>query len=327
LLAPRDLVVARLVGTVVTDPTLASRTGWYALDGTARADGWLAERLPDIVPSTAVLPVRTSTWSAALALPDTAVVVPGAGDRACEAIGTGARSGGPMVSWGTTANVSVPHPGPVGALPAVAQVSRMPGDDFLVEAGLAAAGSAFDWLAALTGRTVADLWAAAATVPPGARGATAYPWFTGARAPHWRPGATASFAGLRPDHSPADLARAVAEGVAYDVARSLELLDPGGSELVVAGGGADNSTWRAVLGAVTARAVVVRRHAEAASVGARVLAAQATGDVIALDTVNPIVSRAAPDPSAVQTYAALREDADRRVGALLGVDDRSEETP
>ena len=232
-----------------------------------------------------------------------------------------------MVSWGTTANVSVPHPGPVGALPTVAQASRTPGDGFLVEAGLAAAGSAFDWLAALTGRTVARLWNAAAAVPPGARGATAYPWFTGARAPHWRPDATATFAGLRPDHSPAELARAVAEGVAYDVARSLELLDPGGSALVVAGGGAGNPTWRTVLGAVTARAVVVRRHVEAASVGARMLAAVATGDVVTLDAVNPIVSRAAPDSSTVQTYAALREDADRRVAALLGADERIERTP
>src|SRR6185295_10727350 len=33
LLAPRDLVVARLTGTVVTDETLASRTGCYDLDG------------------------------------------------------------------------------------------------------------------------------------------------------------------------------------------------------------------------------------------------------------------------------------------------------
>ena len=36
VLAPRDLVVARLTGEVVTDPSLASRTGWFAIDG----GGW-----------------------------------------------------------------------------------------------------------------------------------------------------------------------------------------------------------------------------------------------------------------------------------------------
>ena len=49
--APRDLVVARMTGVIVTDETLASRTGLSALGG-----GWLdhavatyGERLPPIV--------------------------------------------------------------------------------------------------------------------------------------------------------------------------------------------------------------------------------------------------------------------------------------
>jgi sugar (pentulose or hexulose) kinase len=245
------------------------------------------------------------------------MIVPGAGDRACEALGSGARAGGPMVSWGTTANVSVPHPGPVGALPTMAQVSRTGGDGFLVEAGLAAAGSAFDWLAQLTGRSVRALWDAAASVSVGAAGVTAFPWFAGARAPHWRPDASAAFAGLRPDHSPADLARALVEGVAYDVARSLELLDPSGTELVVTGGGAANPTWRAVLGAVTGRSVVVRRHLEAGSVGARLLAAVATGEALGLDTLNPLASRTEPDAASTRAYAESRPVWDRQAARLL----------
>ena len=271
VLAPRDLVVARLTGTVVTDPSLASRTGWYSLAGDALGDAPLRARLPEVVPSVRVLAIADTPWSAALALERSATVVVGAGDRACEALGTGAAPGRPMVSWGTTANVSVPHPGPVAALPSVAQVSRTD-DGFLVEAGLAAAGSAFDWLAALTGRSVDELWNAAATVAPGADGVGAHPWLAGARAPHWRADATAAFTGLRPHHSPAELARALVEGIAYDVTRCLELVDPGGTELVVTGGGAANPTWQGILGAVSARTVVARRHLEAASVGARLLA-------------------------------------------------------
>src|SRR5262249_41376746 len=55
VLAPRDLVVARLTGQVVTDPSLASRTGWFAIEG----GGWTSvgldaagERLPPGRPST-----------------------------------------------------------------------------------------------------------------------------------------------------------------------------------------------------------------------------------------------------------------------------------
>jgi xylulokinase len=222
-----------------------------------------------------------------------------------------------MVSWGTTANVSVPHPGPLAALPTDAQVSQAGDGGFLVEAGLAAAGSAFDWLASLTGRTVDALWAEAATVAPGADDVRAFPWFAGARAPHWRADATATFTGLRPHHGPRELARALAEGIAYDVARALVLIDPGGAEVVVTGGGAANPTWRAVLGAVTGRTVEVRAHVEAASVGARMLAAAALGDALPVASVNPVAGRAPPDPEATAAYAAARPGVDRQVEALL----------
>ncbi len=43
ILQPRDVVVARLTGVVVTDETLASRTGLCAL-----ADGWRADALANV---------------------------------------------------------------------------------------------------------------------------------------------------------------------------------------------------------------------------------------------------------------------------------------
>ena len=131
-----------------------------------------------------------------------------------------------MVSWGTTANVSVPHAGPVAALPTVAAVSRGALGGFVVEAGLSAAGAALGWLATLTGRTHDDLLDAAATVAPGADGVLALPWFAGARGPWWRADAHAAFLGLTDAHGPAELARAVVEGIAFDVARCLELVAP-----------------------------------------------------------------------------------------------------
>ena len=111
-----------------------------------------------------------------------------------------------MVSWGTTANVSVPHPGPVGALPTVAAVSRGALGGFLVEAGLSASGAALDWLERLTGRPTEVLLTEAAASPPGANGVLALPWLHGARAPWWQPDAHAAFVGLTGAHGPAELA-------------------------------------------------------------------------------------------------------------------------
>ena len=221
ILEPRDLVVARLTGEVVTDETLASRTGLCALGG-----GWLDEaraaygdRLPPIVAAAALVGPLTTDAAGALGLTPRARVVVGAGDRACEVLGTGASPSAPMASWGTTVNVSVPHDGPVDALPTTAAVSRGALGGFVVEAGLSAAGSALGWLATLTGVLHDDLLSGAAAVDPGADGLLALPWFSGARGPWWNADAHGAFIGLTEAHGPAALARAVVEGIALDAAR------------------------------------------------------------------------------------------------------------
>ena len=48
ILAPRDYVAARLTGEVLTDETLASRTGLYGLDGTVGVAEEIGTRLPPV---------------------------------------------------------------------------------------------------------------------------------------------------------------------------------------------------------------------------------------------------------------------------------------
>ncbi|MSO79588.1 MAG: hypothetical protein EXQ79_08270 [Acidimicrobiia bacterium] len=322
ILAPRDFVVARLTGVAVTDQTLASRTGLCALGG-----WWLPEsvqryreRLPEIAAATHIVGKVLPGVAHDLGLPSGVRVVIGAGDRACEVIGVGASSRAPMVSWGTTANVSVPYGGPVEALPSVAQVSRGALSGFVVEAGMSAAGAALGWLSRLTGRSHDDLLAAATDVPPGASGAFALPWLAGARAPWWRANAHAAFLGLTDAHGPAELCRAIVEGVAFDVARCLELIAPGAEELALAGAGAGDELWRTVVSGVTGRGVVRRSLDDAASVGARLVVASALGEDIAVDDVNAVVARDTPDASLVRAYASLRETADAYASAVINID-------
>jgi xylulokinase len=320
VLSPRDWVVARLTGEVVTEPTLESRTGLSSLSG-AR-DGPVVERagvrLPRVVPTTCVLRVADGSGARELALRPGTRVVPGAGDRACEVLGTGATPDVPMVSWGTTANVSVPHPGPVGALPRVAAVSRDPGEAFVVEAGLSASGAAVAWLAQLTSRTHDDLLAAAGRdSAPGARGVVALPWFNGARGPYWRSGAHAAFAGVTAAHTAADLARAIVEAVAIDVARCVEMLSPSARAIALAGGGAADDLWRATVSAATRVPARRRVHDDAASAGARLVVARAVGEDVTVDDVNPPRDETAPDPALADALRQVRARADRLVPAVL----------
>jgi xylulokinase len=326
VLAPRDWIVARLTGEVVTEPTLDSRTGFSSLTGDrmGSAADVAAARLPRLIPTTSVLRVAAGRDGDALGLRPGTAVVPGAGDRACEVLGTGADDDLVMVSWGTTTNVSVPHPGPLDALPAVAAVSRGALDGFVVEAGLSASGAAVAWLARVTECDHDELLARAARESqPGARGVIALPWLHGARAPFWRADARAAFLDLTAAHGPADLARAVVEAVALDVARCVELLAPSARALTLAGGGADNSLWRATVGAATGRPTVRRRHDDAASVGARLVLAAALGELMNLDDINPVVDVAEPDVELRDILAAVRSRSDRAVEAVLGIDDGS----
>lgn len=314
VLAPRDLVFARITDDVLTDETLASRTGCYDLDG-GLVNPEDSERFPTVMPSTTAVPA--STGGAELGLRAGIPVVIGAGDRACEVIGVGASSHSPMVSWGTTANLSVPAHGPVAELPMVAQVSRGALGGFVVEAGLSAAGAALGWLASLTGLDSDELLARAADVRPGADGVVALPWLAGARAPWWRSDTHAAFLGLTEAHGPAELTRAIVEGVAYDVARCLDLVAPDAQELALAGVGATDALWRGLAGGVTGLPVVRRIVDDAASVGARLLVASALDNVLALDDVNPVFERAEPDNQLVRAYSELRDTADALASAVI----------
>jgi len=314
LLAPRDLVVARMTGEVVTDETLASRTGLYDLDGTLLEPD-AAAVLPPVVPSTTTL--AGAAGAAELGLREGVRIVIGGGDRACEVLGVGATTRAPMVSWGTTANVSVPCDGPADSLPTVAQVSRGALGGYVVEAGLSAAGAAIAWLARLTGRGHDDLLAAAASVPAGAGGVVALPWLAGARAPWWHPDVHAAFLGLTEAHGPAELARAVVEGIAYDVARCVELVAPSAEELALAGAGAANPVWREIVAAVTGQPITRRVIDDAASVGARLLLPAALGETLPLDDLSPVVARDEPDDELVRLYDSLRETADALASAVI----------
>lgn len=319
ILAPRDLVVARLAGIVATDETLASRTGLCALDG-----GWLpdattryADRLPPITTAGSVVGEVTASSASELGIAAGVPVVIGAGDRACEVIGVDATPGAPMVSWGTTANVSVPHPGPAHVLPTIAQVSRGALGGFVIEAGLGAAGAALGWLARVTSRSHDELVDLATVTPPGAAGVVALPWFSGARSPWWRLDAHAAFFGVTEGAGPGELARALVEGVAFDVARSIDLIAPEAEQLALAGGGAALPAWRGIVAAATRRPVVRRAIDDAASVGARLLVAQAIGEALDVDIVNPVVATEEPNPAWVLAYEAVRDSTDAAASAVL----------
>jgi len=186
-----------------------------------------------------------------------------------------------------------------------------------------------DWLARLGQLEVDSLMQRARSSPPGSRGVIALPWFGGARAPWWRDEARGALMGLSLDHDLADMARAVVESVAWDVTRCLDAATaataatasrPGAPTpigLVLGGTGANLSLWTDILTAVTGLPARRRRSGEAASAGAALLVARATGAPFDLDLVDPVESDIAPDESMVACYGALRPSVDAAATAVI----------
>ena len=325
ILSPRDLVLLRMTDEAVTDVTFASRSGLYDFDGNAVHElaGPALGKLPSVVPSHTVIGQLRTVPGAELGLRPGIPVVIGAGDRQCEVLGSGASEDHPMVSWGTTANVSVPvHERPVPS-PAGAVVTRGAESGWLLEGGLSAAGSFLAWLGRLLDRPVDELAARAADSPPGARGVIAVPWLDGARAPWWRDDARAGFMGLGSAHNAGDMSRAVIESVAWDVLRCMEVVTAGrlgGSTaqgVTLGGSGTGLPLWVEVLTSILGVPATRHRSGEAASAGAALLAGRALGMGLTLEQLDPVDAVITPDPAAVELYRNLRPQADHVAGAVL----------
>jgi xylulokinase len=315
VMAPRDVIVLRLTGRAVTDRTVAARAGLIDRNGSPVDVAGVAGLLPTVLNPTDVVGPAAPEPATALGMPSGTPVFVGAGDRACEALGTGVTPGYAMVSWGTTANVSLPAVALPDPMPVGSSISPGALEGWLVEYGLSAAGAAIDWLAQLTGQTAAELTATMAGVDPGAAGVVAVPWLNGARAPWWQPGAQAAFFHLTSAHGPEHLARAIYEAVGFEVTRSIEA-SGGVDRVAAAGAGSASAAWLTLLAAVTNRPVERRASsADAASAGACLL----TERGFTLDAINPVVEVIEPSPDLVNSYRLLRNRSDRACQAVLGL--------
>ncbi len=315
LLSPRDLMVWRLTGEVATDATMATRSGLYDESGEPVEElvGRELELLAPLFPSDEVVGRLRAVPAAELGLrPGTPVAI-GAGDRACEVLGSGATPDAPMISWGTTANISMPAARRRDLLDTGAVLSRGALQGWLVEAGVSSAGSFMNWLERISNSSVSSLVEMAKLSPPGARGVVAVPWLDGARSPWWRGDARAGFVGLSSAHGLGDLARAAIESIALDIAACLEVM--GGSTdggppvrtMNLCGAGSANSLWRDVLSAVTQLPAVTRASGEAASAGAAMLASRSVGMNLSIDELNPIKSETVPEDQSIDSYKGICE--------------------
>jgi xylulokinase len=331
-LQPRDFLYDRLTGRPATDYTLASRTMMLDL----RAERWWPEmfarvgvrpeQFPPLYRSTEAPFSVAAEAAAALGIPTGIPVALGGGDRSCEGVGAGLVGARASDSTGTATQVSMVAdrlPENLGRVPC--GIHAIPGR-YLFELGVTTTASAMRWFRELTGLMPEDmpvLEREAAQSPPGARNLLMQPFLMGARSTRWNPDARGMLLGLSLGHTRGDIARALMEGVGYEVGTCLDGLRDMGvipGELVVIGGGARSDLWAQIKADILGIPVYRPKYTEAASLGAAILAAAAVGLVAdpeaAARAWNPPVETFTPTPEASRIYRDRRELFDDLYAAL-----------
>ncbi len=318
---PQAVAIRCLTGTLATDATNAAHYGFAALGCTgwdrrlcAAADLDLATLPAIVAPGTVVGGLRPAV-AAQIGLRPGTPVLAAASDAVCYKVGAGVTMPGEStVSVGTSATFAViaaqACADPDGTLSCTAWVTPGLWEVFALQPSGAAV---LEWLRGLLGTssalTVDEMIREAEAVAPGSDGLVTVPYLMGAGVPQDR-AVAGMFAGLRPAHTRAHLARSVIEGVAFSLRDVLAALDAAGHRptlVRMVGGAARSDTWAQVVADVLEMPVETVATEEPALLGAAMLGAVSAGlhpDIpTAIRAMTRVRRRHEPRPETAGTYA------------------------
>lgn len=262
VLLPKDYLRLRMTGDLASDMSDSAGTLW--LDVAQRA--WSDEMLEACGLSAAHMPALfegsevTGTLSADVAARwgmERVPVVAGAGDNAAGAIGVGVTApGNALLSLGTSGVTFVAtdgfRPNVEGAVHTFCHA--LPGVWHQMAVHLSAA-SCIDWAMRQLGiGSPSDFFALAQQVEPGSGPEIFMPYLSGERTPHNDPSLRAGWLYCDDTTTPARLAAAVLEGVAFTFADGIDALRAAGSpvsEAIAIGGGSRSRHWGEIIAGAT----------------------------------------------------------------------------
>lgn len=314
-------MVMELSGAAVFGLDLKRKT-W--LTGIMSYVGIDPKKLPPLVKSTDVVGKLERQVASECGLLEGTPVVSGAGDAPAAAVGAGAvEDGDGHVYLGTSAWVSFTTKRTfAGKYGAVVIQAADPEKNFL-HAQMENAGGCVRWFTEQFYRDLPGVVSSddayslfdqdVAQSPAGARGLIFTPWIFGERVPFTDTFVRGAFLNLSAQHTRPDLARAILEGVAFNIAWTLESVEKAFGfslpRLRVAGGGALSSAWMQILANVTGRPVdVVADPQEVSAVGAALTAAVGLGQYpsfSALKKLPRVTQSFEPESDTGNTYARL----------------------
>lgn len=303
-----DYFFKRLTGRASISHCLASRTQMYDLQGGCWAQdildkcGIQVERLSELSPSGGgIVGKIDGAVATRLGIEGEVSVASGGHDQACAALGSGVIEPGlAMVSTGTAEVVEVAMSSPVlgeslrqgnisiyrHVVPGLYLAMTLNhsgglllrwfrdtlGRDKLLDAGRSG-GDAYDLL-------LAD-------IKPGPTDLMVLPHFSGSGTPLLDTTSRGAFLGMTFGTTQADLAKAILEGLTFELRINLDLLKKSGiaiEELHAVGGGARSKIWLQLKADICGMPLRVPRVTEAACLGAAILASVGVGNYKSLES-------------------------------------------
>lgn len=315
ILSAKDFLFHALTGRAMTDPSTASGYGSYNL----RRKAWdpelcnfwgiAVDQLPAIESSSFRAPL-SERGSRLLGCEPSTPVVLGCADSVAGAHALNRGKVDSQMATVLTGSSTV-------ILKSDAQPRWDPQNRFLVtplaldgafgrEADLLASGSAREWATAVLGSNHRSVLERAYDVAPGANGLLFAPFLAGGeQGVLWNPNLRGMIRGLTLSHDGAHIARALLEGMCFEIRRCLQVFEEEVplSSVLLAGWMAEASPQSQLLADILGRPVQAFKLDSASAVGATLLSGMIDGGKYAENT-KPIVSRPSRrEPSYNALYA------------------------
>ena len=289
-----DYVIHFMTGEFATDRTYGSRTHLMDIrtlewdDELCRVFNVDREKLCGLRDQGSVIGRVTPAFAALTGLRAGLPVISAGGDQQCGALGLGVLDSSTIeVNSGTGSFVISLVDAPTLENEAViCNVAAIPGM-YTQEMNVIASASAVNWLIR---EMFPEYWGEqpdfdavnriAEATPTGSHGLLVVPHFQGCGSRDWNPDALATFSGFSLGSSRRDLIRALYEGIAAEIAKSVDALPEScrrADSIAVAGGLSRSDIYNRILCDMTGRRLVRGKNAQATALGAYISTAVALG--------------------------------------------------
>lgn len=300
-----EFINKRLIDAYVIDPTNAAMRQLMNIY-TLKWDDEILERLemdrsflPTIKPSGAPLGTLSKKSAVDLGLNERVQVFNGSHDQYCAAIGAGAiKKGDLLLSTGTAWVLLGINDAPLFTESFIASGPHILHGLYGLMSTLPVAGAALDWCKeSFNFASYKQIDNTCKDRRDNAKDLYFYPYFNGITFPLWQKTAKASVVGLSLEHDRFDIARAVMEGVVFQMQLALDNYKQNGfdvSRISVVGGALKSKLWTSLMTNIIKCEIQEVKYADAACIGAAITAGVRCGLYQSYNSILDIMSSLEP---------------------------------